>query len=75
MVDNLDTFVTDMTAKMDKMEAGVDSLKPFIVDLFAKIGAIPGLTDAQKASLDAIEARVDTDAQKILDSMVAPPTA
>ena len=72
MVDTLDTFITDMTAKMDSMEAGVASLRPFIEDLFAKIGTIPGLTDAQKTALDGIEARVDTDAAKILASMGPP---
>jgi hypothetical protein len=30
MVDNLDTFITDMTTKMDRMDAGVASLRPFI---------------------------------------------
>lgn len=72
MVDNLDTFVADMTAKMTAEEAGIASLRPFIQGLFDKIAQIPGLTDAQKAALDAMEAKVDTDAAAIAAAMGPP---
>jgi hypothetical protein len=70
MVDNLDTFITDMTARMATEEAGIASLRPFIQGLFDQIAAaVPALTDAQKAALDAIEAKVDSDAGTIVAAM------
>lgn len=69
MVADLETFITDMTAKMDTMEAGVASLRPFIQGLFDQIAKIPGLSDAQKTALDAIESRVDKDAADIVAAM------
>lgn len=77
MVADVDTFVTDMTAKMTTMEAGIASLRPFIQALFDKIGQIPGLTDAQKAELGAIETKVDGDAAAIMAAMgpATPPAA
>lgn len=72
MTATVETFVAEMTAKMATMEAGIASLRPFIEGLFAQIGAIPGLTPAQMSALDAIEAKVDTDAAAIVSAMGPP---
>lgn len=69
MATSVDTFVTEMTAKMTTMEAGIASLRPFIQGLFDQIAAIPGLTPAQITELDAIEAKVDADAAAIVAAM------